>query len=703
MNAKKIMGAVLVALLAAALFVGAGAAADAAKAGIPTVFVYQKDTGYTGTWVSEDGKYEVTFNAKQAITGDDVVPGIYKNGLGADAKAIYVAYPTAAILTSVPGVIGGTIAPGTDVKFTAAATGVGNPDVIFTHPDGYLVNKFDKDVSGDWEVQAYFEKLSDKFDNITTQYLYGKAYAFTVASSDVTLTANKDSVVQGNVVIVTVTGKPEVIYYLKTTGVEVDAVNGQPALVEENDGGYIKIVTGSNGKASLALTTIGKGDLTVEVYEDKENENADAEVTLTVLKGILTAEAEAESYYIGNDIKISGTNSVGGTLLFFMAGTNIDIFQVEVTDSKKDGESWSATIKGSEYGNLDAGTYTIYVATAFDVDDVEDLEAAIKETTYTTVAVALKQPFITITSAPEVVVKGVEAEIEGTAEATKTIAYYVFGTNKFLAATNDAESQFTVVDTENIVVKNGKYTITLTEDVTETLAPGQYFIVIQHPMYDKFFNIWADNTNITTAETKNGALQLPGKVLFDVEDRQKANAAQALCDALDTQNIDDMYVKASFIVAAGTSSINPIPESVVKGTKLTVSGKTNGGEGTLVTVEMMSTAFAAVPKETVGSASFISLITKTDEDGNWEVTFDTSGLNVDEYTVTAAVDQFGVTTAKVNVVEKAPVTPEQPDTPDVPDVPEQPTEPEAPATPGFGALAALAGLGAVAVLLLRRE
>ena len=116
----------------------------------------------------------------------------------------------------------------------------------------------------------------------------------------------------------------------------------------------------------------------------------------------------------------------------------------------------------------------------------------------------------------------------------------------------------------------------------------------------------------------------------------------------------------------------------------------------------MSTAFAAVPKETVGSASFISLITKTDEDGNWEVTFDTSGLNVDEYTVTAAVQSLDTTTAKINVVEAAP---EQPDQPDVPgDEPEQPgDEPEAPETPGFGALAALAGLGAVAVLLLRRE
>ena len=230
-------------------------------------------------------------------------------------------------------------------------------------------------------------------------------------------------------------------------------------------------------------------------------------------------------------------------------------------------------------------------------------------------------------------------------------------------------------------------------------------MVVQHPMYDEKFNIWVDGTEIKLAETKNGAVdKANATVLFDVKDRQRANAAEALCQALDTENIDDMYVKLSFVVAAPQSVINPIPETVAQGEKLTVSGTTNVGAGKVVTVDLISTAFAAVPKSTVGSASFISLTTKTDENGNWEVTFDTSGLNVDEYTLTAAVEALGSSaTAKVNVVEGAPVNPDQPDTPDVPDTPDTPDTPTEPETPGFGALAALAGLGAVAVLLLRRE
>ncbi|HJJ64427.1 MAG TPA: PGF-CTERM sorting domain-containing protein, partial [Methanocorpusculum sp.] len=85
-----------------------------------------------------------------------------------------------------------------------------------------------------------------------------------------------------------------------------------------------------------------------------------------------------------------------------------------------------------------------------------------------------------------------------------------------------------------------------------------------------------------------------------------------------------------------------------------------------------------------------------------EVTFDTSDLNVDEYSLKVACGTETWKNVEINVVEAAdePVTPPT-DEPGQ-DEPGQ-DEPVAPETPGFGALAALAGLGAVAVLLLRRE
>ena len=60
MNAKKIMGAVLVALLAAALFVGAGAALPPTSS---TVFVNQAlSSDYDVDWIGSNGAFDLSFD-----------------------------------------------------------------------------------------------------------------------------------------------------------------------------------------------------------------------------------------------------------------------------------------------------------------------------------------------------------------------------------------------------------------------------------------------------------------------------------------------------------------------------------------------------------------------------------------------------------------------------------------------------------------
>ena len=89
MNAKKIMGAVLVALLAAALFVGAGAAVTDNG----TYFAYQNNlVGLNGVWSNGDVKVTISNNAVPAIA----VPGTYING----DKSIYLTNPTASYVAS---------------------------------------------------------------------------------------------------------------------------------------------------------------------------------------------------------------------------------------------------------------------------------------------------------------------------------------------------------------------------------------------------------------------------------------------------------------------------------------------------------------------------------------------------------------------------------------------------------------------------
>mgnify|MGYP003302547908 CR=1 FL=1 len=90
MNAKKIMGAVLVAFLAAALFIGAGAAADDGK-DFGTVFLYQNTTKSNivgtsigladGIWNGENGA-SITVTDGVVYPGANFVVGTYKyNGI----------------------------------------------------------------------------------------------------------------------------------------------------------------------------------------------------------------------------------------------------------------------------------------------------------------------------------------------------------------------------------------------------------------------------------------------------------------------------------------------------------------------------------------------------------------------------------------------------------------------------------------------
>ena len=96
MNAKKIMGAVLVALLAAALFVGAGAAAPANG---QTVFVYENVSGLEGSWTY--GAHTIVASPSGTgygyFGGDKIVEGPYKGKVGGSEITIYVKYPTAVI------------------------------------------------------------------------------------------------------------------------------------------------------------------------------------------------------------------------------------------------------------------------------------------------------------------------------------------------------------------------------------------------------------------------------------------------------------------------------------------------------------------------------------------------------------------------------------------------------------------------------
>ena len=737
MNAKKIMGAVLVALLAAALFVGAGAADDGNDYG--PVMLYQNISGIPeGTWQNGAASVDVVKvvadgSVLKVVPGANYAPGTYTKG----KDTLTVSNPTVSYsgLGTVNGIQytvanNGIVYNGTTSTLVVAVNPANNTllpasgsttiaDKLkykVTYPNGSVLTldtfpfenfNVAKNQTGTYKVQAIFNKTGFApgvpFDILQDE----NVFTFTVVEEDdATISASVDTAFSGESVTITVKGTPGAKYYLYLTGVNATA-SAQLYDVDE-DTAY----SGPNGdKYTVTLENNGKAEVYGVVNSSWADDKNNAVIILTTTAGkkiengelkikisapAITAKAEKDSYYIGDTVKISGTSTSEAALSFFIKGTNLELQGITLAGYSA-GKTWegkldTAALQKTLGKKLDVGIYSIIIKQNGD-------EVA-------TLSITLKQPFIQLVTAPEVVAQGTAAEFIGTAEATQKVYYYVFGTNFFTAAEVGA-SDF----------DENEFTFEIAKTTTANMSAGQYFVVIQHPMYDNLFNIAPNYTTATPAKLSGDiVLNSTGdatateankeNTLFNVNQRQTANAAQALCDALDSQNIDDMYVKYSFFIVGEDESfsIAAIPTEVAQGETFTISGVSTANAGKFVTVEMVSTAFAAVPKETVGSAAFIAVTTQIADDGTWEVTMDTSNLNVDEYSLSVACSGQDKPwkNVNINVVEGAE-TPDTPDTPDVPDTPDTPDTPTEPETPGFGALAALAGLGAVAVLLLRRE
>ncbi|MEA5036776.1 hypothetical protein SDC9_31554 [bioreactor metagenome] len=340
---------------------------------------------------------------------------------------------------------------------------------------------------------------------------------------------------------------------------------------------------------------------------------------------IITVETEQNSYYIGEEVVFSGVNTITDNVSLFIKGVNYPQTYLFTVDVLAD-DTWTTTFYLQDYLNLDTGTYTISASS-----QPSDSHIFNGDYLYATTSVTLKQPFLSASAESSVVARGNNINITGNAPGTTQLIYYIFGTNMF------ASSTISVND-------DGSYSI---EIATDTYDTGQYFVVVQHPMYDRLFNIGpvaAESGGYYIKMNVNGDYTSGDAVLlFNTLDRQSANAAQALCQAMDFQNIDDIYVKLTVIVAQPCLTMNPVSD-IVKGEPLTVSGTTNLEEGTVITVDVLSIAYTAVDKTTVGSESFINLTTTVvkgaDGVNTWEVTFDTTGLNADTYIIEAVTEEL---------------------------------------------------------------
>ena len=194
---------------------------------------------------------------------------------------------------------------------------------------------------------------------------------------------------------------------------------------------------------------------------------------------------------------------------------------------------------------------------------------------------------------------------------------------------------------------------------TRTLAPGQYFVLIQHPMMNGVFDIYYDAGTGTVINRQLGT----GTSIFQLtgtSSLQTPAGANALMQAINSQNIDDTFASTSFIVSSPTAFINPVGDHVV-GEQFTISGSTNLAAGDNLMVEVTSSSFKPTSKsqssEFSGAAGTVKIEQGNGTLNRWSFLVDASTFKPDEYIVKVSGITVGVTgSTQFNIVEGHSIT-----------------------------------------------
>jgi len=551
---------------------------------------------------------------------------------------------------------------------------------------------------------------------------------FEVSSGTLAVKADKDSVIRGNSFSITITGESKTDYNVTVKGADPSNPTKSPMIAPSqtalNMSGVsfgetnATIITDASGTASIQFNTTSNAEAktyTIEVKErfgDKKDE-----VKVKVEAGSVTITSSGTgTYYIGEEITLSGTCTENETVYLFVTGPNLGSNGVNLThlgpvEKGKGGsftvvnvdadDTWSKKWNTGDLGDksLDAGGYTVYA-----VSKPLGKDNGLSDAKYATASINLRTGFLSVDSISAAVARGDDLKITGTAHGKPDNVYiWIFGKNYYGGESGKLDVAKASVESDNSFEKKIE---------TKDLAAGQYFVIVQHPMGVKEATSSAGSI---AYDPSTGQISGTGINTVKLTGLQAPAAASALIEALESPNIPDTYVKLTFFVEEAYLFIDSIGTKEA-GSTFTITGTTNLAVGGLVNIDVTSAAFQPGSKteaSAFSSASGTAVIEKGDGANTWSFEVDATGFKPDQYVVKAeSIDTSTTNSATFNMVEagEAPVTtPPEGETTTPPEgetttpAGDGETPTEAPPTPGFGALVALAGLGAVAFLVLRRK
>lgn len=236
--------------------------------------------------------------------------------------------------------------------------------------------------------------------------------------------------------------------------------------------------------------------------------------------------------------------------------------------------------------------------------------------------------------------KGDSVKITGTATGNpqQGLAFWVFGPNYWTRETHQLQGT--------------TYTYELTPSKTSDLSPGQYYCIVQHPMYNGKFDVDVSGDRVVSSDGESFPISGSGKL-------QGSAAAYALMRLLDSPNIDDTYTQSTFIIAEPWIAFSNRAEYTA-GNTIYISGTTNLAPGDTLIYDVQSSSFVPTAKTQSSEFSGSSGTTGVgygSPDNIWGFYLDTTNMKPDDYTVNVEKDDGSVAfTGKFTLVAPSAVT-----------------------------------------------
>ena len=166
------------------------------------------------------------------------------------------------------------------------------------------------------------------------------------------------------------------------------------------------------------------------------------------------------------------------------------------------------------------------------------------------------------------------------------IRWYIVGTNFLESGISSGFPLYTVDQEKGVNAPQGVYGFTYDRYFSQSMAPGNYYLIYQHPGYDNRFDVYPDSEGSFTS------LQTTFGESADVSARPMENVAEVIRTLIKNSLSDDLYVISDITIESPRITIDQV-ENLAIGDSLKIRGTTNyAGTGTAADGTEISNTFS---------------------------------------------------------------------------------------------------------------